>query len=127
VPYKGAAQVVTDILGGQVVMPLASAGFLRPIAVTSLRRPAALPELPTVAESGYPGFEAWWPRQHARCGRGAPEHGSGSGAATARDGGKARPRFSEPPPSPPERFAEFLEAEHAKWGALIREAGIKLE
>jgi tripartite-type tricarboxylate transporter receptor subunit TctC len=67
VPYKGAAQVVTDILGGQVdvlfgnplaVMPLASSGLLRPIAVTSLRRLAALPEVPTVAEFGYPGFEA---------------------------------------------------------------------
>src|SRR5882724_10797202 len=67
VPYKGAAQVVTDILGGQVdllfgnplaVMPLSSAGLLRPIAVTALQRLAALPEVPTVDETGYRGFEA---------------------------------------------------------------------
>src|SRR5258708_2521856 len=67
VPYKGAAQVVTDILGGQVdllfgnplaVMPLSSAGLLRPIAVTALQLLAALPEVPTGDESGYRGFEA---------------------------------------------------------------------
>jgi tripartite-type tricarboxylate transporter receptor subunit TctC len=142
VPYKGAAQVVTDILGGQVdllfgnplaVMPLASAGLLRPIAVTSLRRLAALPEVPTVEESGYRGFEAanW-------SGLVAPAKTSDAVVArlnaevTAALGrpemvGKLAVDSSEPLPSSPERFAEFLRAEHAKWGSLIREAGIKLE
>jgi tripartite-type tricarboxylate transporter receptor subunit TctC len=133
VPYKGAAQVVTDILGGQVVMPLASAGFLRPIAVTSLRRLAALPEVPTVAESGNPGFEATnW------TGLVAPANTPDAVVArlnTEVEVALRRPEMaaklaldsSEPLPSPPERFAEFLEAEHAKWGTLIREAGIKRE
>jgi tripartite-type tricarboxylate transporter receptor subunit TctC len=142
VPYKGAAQVVTDILGGQVdvlfgnplaVMPLASAGLLRPIAVTSLRRLAALPEVPTVAESGYPGFEATnW------TGLVAPAKTPDAVVArlnTEVQVALRRPEMaaklaldsSEPLPSSPERFAEFLKAEHARWGALIREAGIKLE
>jgi tripartite-type tricarboxylate transporter receptor subunit TctC len=142
VPYKGAAQVVTDILGGQVdllfgnplaVMPLASAGLLHPIAVTSLRRLAALPEVPTVEESGYRGFEATnW--------SGLVAPAKTPDAVVARLNAEVtaalrRPEMveklaidsSEPLPSSPQRFAEFLRAEHAKWGSLIRDAGIKLE
>jgi tripartite-type tricarboxylate transporter receptor subunit TctC len=142
VPYKGAAQVVTDILGGQVdllfgnplaVMPLASAGLLHPIAVTSLRRLAALPEVPTVDESGYRGFEATnW------SGLVAPARTPDAVVArlNAEVGAALRRRemveklaidSSEPLASSPERFAEFLRAEHVKWGSLIRDAGIKLE
>jgi tripartite-type tricarboxylate transporter receptor subunit TctC len=142
VPYKGAAQVVTDILGGQVdllfgnplaVMPLASAGLLHPIAVTSLRRLAALPEVPTVEESGYRGFEATnW--------SGLVAPAKTPDAVVARLNAEVtaalrRPEMveklavdsSEPLPSSPQRFAEFLRAEQAKWGSLIRDAGIKLE
>jgi tripartite-type tricarboxylate transporter receptor subunit TctC len=142
VPYKGAAQVVTDILGGQVdmlfgnplaVMPMASAGLLHPIAVTSLRRLAALPEVPTVDEAGYRGFEATnW--------SGLVAPAKTPAAVVARLNAEAnaalrRPEMveklaidsSEPLPSSPERFADFLRAEHAKWGSLIRDAGIRLE
>jgi tripartite-type tricarboxylate transporter receptor subunit TctC len=142
VPYKGAAQVVTDILGGQVdvlfgnplaVMPLSTAGLLRPIAVTSLQRLAALPDVPTVDESGYRGFEAanW---------SGLVAPAKTPAAVVARLNAEVnavlgRPEMverlaidsSEPMPSSPERFAAFLKTEHAKWGGLIREAGIKLE
>ena len=67
VPYKGAGPANTDLLGGQVVamfnnpinaMPYAKAGKLRALAVTGLQRLAIAPELPTIAESGYPNFEA---------------------------------------------------------------------
>jgi tripartite-type tricarboxylate transporter receptor subunit TctC len=66
VPYKGAILSIPDMLGGRitmlfgsmsVVLPLVREGKLRPLAVTSLERARAFPELPTVAESGYPGFE----------------------------------------------------------------------
>jgi tripartite-type tricarboxylate transporter receptor subunit TctC len=142
VPYKGAAQVVTDILGGQVdllfgnplaVMPLASAGMLRPIAVTSRRRLAALPQVPTVEEIGYPGFEATnWSGLVAPAKTPDAVVARLNAEVTAALG---RPEMveklaidsSEPLPSSPEKFAEFLQAEHAKWGTLIREAGIKLE
>jgi tripartite-type tricarboxylate transporter receptor subunit TctC len=66
VPYKGAAQATTDLVGGQVqmmfgplvaIMPLADAGKLRALAVTSARRSALAPNVPTMIESGIPGFE----------------------------------------------------------------------
>jgi len=66
VPYKGTAPAVTDLVSGQVSMmisnmpsllPMIKAGRLRPLAVTSLSRSSLMPELPTVAESGLPGFE----------------------------------------------------------------------
>jgi tripartite-type tricarboxylate transporter receptor subunit TctC len=67
VPYKGAGQAVVDLVGGQVqvmvsgmssVMPHIKAGRLRPLAVTGARRSPAVPEVPTIAESGFPKFEA---------------------------------------------------------------------
>ena len=67
VPYKGSGQAVIDLLGGQVqvmvsgmssVMPHIKAGRLRPLAVTGAQRSPAVPDLPTIAESGFPKFEA---------------------------------------------------------------------
>jgi tripartite-type tricarboxylate transporter receptor subunit TctC len=142
VPYKGAAQVVTDILGGQVdvlfgnplaVMPLAEAGLLRPIAVTSRKRLPALAEVPTVEECGYPGFEATnWSGLVAPAKTPAEilaRLNAEVGAALRQPAmiDKLAIDLSEPLPSTPQRFAEFLGAEHAKWGTLIRDAGIKLE
>jgi tripartite-type tricarboxylate transporter receptor subunit TctC len=71
IPYKGAAQATTDLVGGQVqvmigpvvsVLPLAQAGKIRALAVASLKRSPLAPELPTMAESGLPGFEvaSWY-------------------------------------------------------------------
>lgn len=66
IPYKGSAPAVTDLLGGQVesmfdnapsALPHIKAGKLRPIAVTSAQRSPFLPDVPTIAESGYPGFD----------------------------------------------------------------------
>jgi len=71
IPYKGGAPAVVDIVGGQVQVGFSSllsslsfvkSGRLRPIAVTSVQRSAIMPNLPTIAESGYPGYETttWW-------------------------------------------------------------------
>jgi tripartite-type tricarboxylate transporter receptor subunit TctC len=66
IPYKGAGPALTDVLGGQVLtmfatpvaaMPYIKTGRLRPLGVSSLKRLAFLPDVPTIAESGYPGFE----------------------------------------------------------------------
>jgi tripartite-type tricarboxylate transporter receptor subunit TctC len=66
VPYKGSAPAMTDLIGGQIPltfdtnvasMPMIAAGKVKPIAVTSLQRYPQLPNVPTIAESGYPGFE----------------------------------------------------------------------
>src|SRR5258708_34840102 len=112
-------------------MPLSAGGLLRPIVVASLQRLPALPDVPTVDESGYRGFEAanW-------SGLVAPAKtpvavvarlSAGVNAALRRPemGEKLAVDSSEPLPSSPERFAGFLGAEHAKWGRLIPPAGLQ--
>jgi tripartite-type tricarboxylate transporter receptor subunit TctC len=142
VPYKGIAPAVTDILGGQVdtlfgnplaVLPLVSAGSLRALAVTGPRRMQALPDVPTVAELGYVGFEAvnW-------SGLVAPANtpdvivtrlNAETAAALRRPDmlEKLAIDGSEPFASTPAAFAEFVRSERAKWGAIVRESGIKLD
>jgi tripartite-type tricarboxylate transporter receptor subunit TctC len=100
VPYRGAAPVVTDLLARRVHLffanPLAVRGVLesgevRPLAVTSLQRMRAYPDVPTVAEAGHEGFEAvnWGPRRagpHAGRGRRAAQRGGPQGAPPTGDG-----------------------------------------
>jgi tripartite-type tricarboxylate transporter receptor subunit TctC len=142
VPYKGAGPAVADLMGGsvdcyfgnsQAVGGLVAGGRLRPIAVTSPRRLASLPDTPTVAESGYAGFEAaTWSGVVAPTGtpkaiveRLNAEINKALGNAEmakklAEDG-------STPLGGTPQQFADFIKAEIAKWGAVVREAGIKLD
>jgi len=141
VPYRGAAPVITDLLAGRVDMffanPLAVKGMLesgdvRALAVTSAERSRTFPTVPTVAESGYPGFEAvnWTGlvapartpdaiiarlNEETRKALALPE----TIARLAAEG-------SEPFASSPERFRTFLVEEHAKWGRVVREARIEL-
>lgn len=142
VPYKGAGPAMTDLLGGQVetyfgsapsVMGQLAAGKVRALAVSSAHRISALPNVPTVAEQGYPGFDATtWLGLVGPAGMPAD--------AVARINAEAvkilaRPdvkdRFvqegSEPTPGTPQQFAAQIRAEHAKWGTLIREANIHIE
>src|SRR6266571_39323 len=143
VPYKGsAAQATTDLLAGRVAMSFVNTsttlqhlhdGRLRAIAVAELKRIAAAPEIPTVAESGLPGFEATsWV-------------GLGARAGTARDivhrlNDRASRALAHPDvarraanlgiearPMPPDEFAEFVRAENTKWGDIIRRSGAKVE
>jgi tripartite-type tricarboxylate transporter receptor subunit TctC len=142
VPYKGAAPAVTELMGGQVdvlfgnplaVMPLVNSDVLRALAVASPRRLAALPGVPTIAESGYPGFEATnWSGlvAPARTPEGTVAQLNAQAVAALR-----RPEMaerlaldgSEPFPGSVAEFADFMRAEHAKWGAAVRDAGIRIE
>jgi tripartite-type tricarboxylate transporter receptor subunit TctC len=142
VPYKGAAPAVTEMLGGQVdvlfgnplaVMPLVTSNALRALAVTSSRRLPALADVPTIAESGYPGFEATnWSGlvAPARTPQGVIAQLNAQAAAALR-----RPELaerlavdgSEPFPGSVAEFAAFMRAEHAKWGAAVKDAGIRVE
>jgi tripartite-type tricarboxylate transporter receptor subunit TctC len=140
IPYKGVVTATPDLLAGRVmimfspitvVLPLAREGRLRPLAVTSLRRSEVAPELPTLAESGYPGFEVtlWY-------GLLAP---TGTSPALVRriylDTTKAldladlRARFRESGlemiGSSPEQFASFIHSEIPKWKKVIKDSGIK--
>ena len=142
IPYKGSAPALTDLMGGQVQMmfdnlpsslAFIKAGKLRALAVTSAQRSPALPDVPTVAESGVPGFEAssWFgllapagtPRDivakiNADTAKwlsspDAKEKLAAQGAAAA--GGS------------PEDFAKHIQAETAKWARVVKESGAKVE
>jgi tripartite-type tricarboxylate transporter receptor subunit TctC len=142
VPYKGAGPAVTDLMGGSVdcffgnsqsVGGLISGGRLRALAVTSPKRLATFPDVPTVAESGYPGFEAaTWSGLVAPAGTPQPIIDKLNGAANKAlhhkdllD--KLKEDGSTPIGGTPAQFADFIRSEHAKWGAAVRNANIKLD
>lgn len=140
VPYKGGSQALTDVMGGHVdvvavnaleASPLAKAGKLHVLALMSPERAAVLPGVPTVAESGYPGFEAsvWY-------GFVAPAGLPKSVLAKlhetvqkALESPEVRDQLAAaggvPLPGPTERFDKLLKSEAARYGKLIREASIK--
>jgi tripartite-type tricarboxylate transporter receptor subunit TctC len=144
VPYKGTAQLSQDLLAGALTLsfessltqafPNIKAGKLKPIAMLSGRRSALLPDVPTAAESGYPAISAspWFgfggpaglapeqvARMHAALVAGAKEKDVVDRMSTI--GAEITPSAS------PAEFAAFVRAEHAKWGEVIRKAGIKAE
>jgi tripartite-type tricarboxylate transporter receptor subunit TctC len=142
VPYKGAGAAVTDIMGGSVetifgnsqsVGGLISGGRLRPLAVTSPKRLAAFPDVPTVAESGYPGFEAaTWSGLVAPAGTPKPiidklNVAANKALGTAEMKKRLADEGSTPLGGTPQQFADYIKVEHAKWGAAVRDAGIKLD
>ena len=142
VPYKGAAPALVDVLGGQIEMiattilssqPMIQSGKLRALAVTSAKRAGTLPNVPTVAESGVPGFEAtsWlmllgpskMPRKvvarlHEETARFIEQ--ADVRKRVAADGG-------EPVGSSPEQAAAYLKSQVERWGQVIRAAGVQPE
>ena len=143
IPYKGsAAAATTDLLAGRVTLSFVNTsttighirnGKLRAIAVAERKRIAAAPEVPTVAESGVPGFEATsWFGLGARAGT-PREIIIRLNEAVAR--ALARPevlaRLSkigiEARPMGADQFAEFVRAETAKWGGIIRRTSAKVD
>jgi tripartite-type tricarboxylate transporter receptor subunit TctC len=142
VPYRGSGPAINDLVGGQVDVMFdnlpssieqAKAGNLRALAVTSGKRSPALPDVPTLAESGLPGFEASsWFALFAP--KGTPAEITGRLNAEVRkalDGDDLKKRFTElggemRPLSPPE-LMEYLRAEHAKWAQVVKTSGAKLD
>src|SRR5712664_2771847 len=142
VPYKGASQALTDTLGGQVHSFMSSvpsalsqirAGRLRAIAVTSAQRAQELPEVPTIAESGYRGFEAsTWYGLLAPAGtpmtiiaRLSVEVNRLLKTAEVRE--RLAAEGGEVLGGSPDQFASFLKTEHAKWGRIVQESGARAE
>jgi len=139
VPYKGTGQALTDLLAGhvdlmfapaQTVMPYVQAGKLRALAVTGARRSETLPELPTVAESGLPGYEAvGWFGLLAPAGT-PKESVAKLSADVNRVLGEREVREkmlglgADPSGDTPEEFARFIRDDQAKWSKLMKEAGI---
>ena len=142
VPYKGGGPALAELLGGQAqalfsialtATPQVKAGRVRALAITSAKRSALAPDLPTVAEAGFPGFEAigWF-----------------GWVAPARMPGEIVMRFNreivrilnlpemherllglgaDPVANSPPAFAAFIRSEHAKWARVIKQAGIRAE
>jgi tripartite-type tricarboxylate transporter receptor subunit TctC len=142
VPYKGAAAAVTDMLGGRVDVFFANTqsvsgqitgGKLRTIAVTSAKRLETMPDVPTIAELGFAGFEAaTWSGLVAPAGTPQPIidrlNAEVNKALQTKDlQQKLRDDASTALGGTPKQFTEFLRAEIAKWGAAVRDAGIKLD
>ncbi len=141
VPYKGAAPAVADTVGGHAHMTFApipaslalvQAGRLRALGVTSAKRAVALPELPTIAET-LPGYElnSW---NGVLVPAGTPPaivnriHGTLMDCLRTRAVRDTLVKAGvEPLGNSPEEFAQSLRAELAKWGKIIRAAGIRPE
>ncbi|WP_028603796.1 Bug family tripartite tricarboxylate transporter substrate binding protein [Ottowia thiooxydans] len=142
VPYPGSAPAIADLLGGHIGvmfdnLPAAlaqiNAGKLRPLAVTTKQRVPALPNVPTLAESGFPDYEvnAWF-GMLAR--KGTPPEAISAwsdGIKAALDSPDVKQKLISlgaiPVGSTPANFAAYLKAEDEKWARVIREANIKLD
>ena len=142
VPYKGAAAALADLLGGRLAYtidgtviqgPQVRAGKLRPLAVTSRERLTSLPEVPTMAEAGLPGFEfvSWMGVAAPAATPPAIVQRLNAELVKALRTSEARQWFEAQGAvavgDAPEQFAAFIRAEHARWGAVVREAGIRAE
>jgi tripartite-type tricarboxylate transporter receptor subunit TctC len=141
VPYRGISQVMPDLLAGRVTMvfssptaalPLVREGKLRALAVTSLKRAAAVPDLPTMAEAGFPGFDATaWFALLAPAGTPEPViaklHHEAVRILALPD---LRKRFDElglvPMGTSPAQFAAAIASEAPLWAKVITASGAKL-
>jgi tripartite-type tricarboxylate transporter receptor subunit TctC len=142
VPYKGGGPAMSDLLGGQIPSVFASAttatpqvqsGKLRALGSTGTKRSASLPDVPTIAEQGYPGYQAtnWYafvapaktPKDIVtRLNRELVKtlNDPGVHAAILKQG-------EDPTPSTPEELARHIRSEYDTWGKVIRDAGIPKE
>lgn len=140
VPYKSSAQMTTDILGGHidlmflnpaVVLPHIKSGALRAIAITSTSRAPYAPEIPTIAESGVPGYEVTsWYGVFAPAGTPQPVIAKLNAdlvkvMALPEIRSQFIARGDEPSASTSEQFGSFLKSELAKWNKVIKQGDIK--
>jgi tripartite-type tricarboxylate transporter receptor subunit TctC len=141
IPYRGVAPAITDVIGGQVdsafssvpsVLQMVQTGNVRALAVSSAQRISIAPEIPTIAESGFPGFEVnpWW-------GILAP---AGTDMAIVRKISSdvnsilrtkdmidfLAAQGAEPLITSPEEFLKILQADVVKWSTVVKSAGVTL-
>ncbi|QKV52146.1 Bug family tripartite tricarboxylate transporter substrate binding protein [Comamonas antarctica] len=142
VPYRGSGPAITDMLGGQVdfmfdsitsARPHIEAGKLRAIAITTKTRSPSLPDVPTVAEAGVPGYEVSpWFATFMPAGTPAPiVEKLGKTLNEAMNDPDVKKRFSaigaEPIGSTPQALAAHLKTETERWTKLIKESNIKVD
>lgn len=142
IPYKGSAPAVTDLLGGQVqsmfdntpsALPHVQSGKLRAIAITSAQRSPLLPDVPTVAESGLPGFDVQsWFSLAAPVGTPRPvidQLNTALNKVLAMPDVRQRLRdlAATPEPGTPEQMRHFVNAEIKRWREVVKQSGAKAE
>ena len=142
IPYKGTGPALTDLLGGHIPMAFApipashanvSAGMLRALAVTSKTRSSLLPDVPTISESGLPGFEAsLYYGLVAPAGTPRPvidKLNKELRAALASDEVKKQQGLdgTEITPGTPEDYADFINRDEKKWSQLVKASGVEQE
>ena len=142
VPYKGSAPAMTDLLGNQIAimfdnMPSAiqnvRSGKLRAIAVTTAKRSPELPDVPTIAEAGVPGYEATsWFGLFAPAGTPPAVISKLNTAvvkvlANSEIKKKINEQGAEVYSETPEQFAAFIQKESVKWGKVVRDSGASLD
>jgi tripartite-type tricarboxylate transporter receptor subunit TctC len=142
VPYKGAAPAMNDVLGNQVpltfdniitTLPLIRAGKLRALAVSTGERSKVAPDIPTLAESGVPGFDAtaWFglfapagtPREIVQ----KLNHEVQQAVQDPQVSARLLELGAEPASSTPEAFDKFFRNEVAKWARVVQTAGIHVD
>ena len=142
VPYKGGGPAMQGMLGGQVdsifATPVSAggqvkAGKIRAIATTGSKRAVLLPDVPTVAESGYPGFEAmnWYaylaPAKTPKDIIERLNRDLVKALHTPEVAALLNKQGLEPSPSTPEELARYMEREYETWGRVVKQAGIKAQ
>jgi tripartite-type tricarboxylate transporter receptor subunit TctC len=142
VPYKGESPAITDVIGGQVSMSFSSlaaslphirSGRLVPLAVTSAQRSPAMPEVPSIAEKGFPRYEAvaWYgiiapPGTPVEIVRKLNE-ASHKAFASAEVREKLTALSAAATPGTPEEFTAFIRSEIARWAPVVKASGAKVD
>ncbi|MFO1196040.1 MAG: tripartite tricarboxylate transporter substrate binding protein [Burkholderiaceae bacterium] len=142
VPYRGAAPAMTDLIGGQIdvvftslpsVVGFISNGSIRPLAVTSAKRSPAFKDIPTIAESGFPGFDVnpWFGLFAPGATPPAVVRQINADLAEALRNPEIADKVAKAGGDPflttPEEFAALLKADIAKWAKVVRDSGAKLD
>ena len=142
VPYKGTGPATIDLLSGQAklmfggligTLPHVKSGRLRTLAISSTHRSPLLPDVPTVAESGYPGFEAaTWYGVAAPARTPVPlinklNQAIRQSLQDHRLSQRITSQGADPAPNSPAEFAAFIKTEVAKWGKVVRDAGARAD
>jgi tripartite-type tricarboxylate transporter receptor subunit TctC len=142
IPYKGTGPALTDLLGGHIPMAFApipathanvSAGALRALAVTSVKRTSLLPDVPTISEAGLPGFDAsLYYGLVAPAGTPRPIIDKlNKTLETALASSDVKQRLqqdgTEPSPGTPEDYVAFIDKDEAKWSKLVKASGVEQE
>ncbi|MBD9391120.1 tripartite tricarboxylate transporter substrate binding protein [Acidovorax sp. ACV01] len=142
IPYKGAAQAMTDLVGGQIDLYMSSVptllgqvrnGKLKVLAITSAKRSSQLPDVPTLAESGYKGFEAvTWFGMLAPAGTPAPivaqlNKAINQALQHAEVADKLRSEGGDILGGSADQFGQLLRTEVPRWGKIVKDSGASLD